>query len=312
MAAIHDLLKQIENEKLRERIAQEWEAATKHKKFGLVFERHLPELVPLWKAVPRRGDLVALRSGTLTQTWRVRRTEDDVAILTSQQAAERKVAAERVRMPLADLVVVKQFGEAIFPTLTPVDGVCNGRLDAPAHVLIEADNSHALQLLEYAYAGRVDCIYIDPPYNTGARDWKYNNDYVDVNDSWRHSKWLSFMERRLRLAKRLMKPDTGVLICTIDEHEVHHLGNLLEEIFPETFRQLATIVINQKGVSQGRLSRVEEYAIFCFFPEVRVPSYFDDLLSPDRRDIKRFQTPRWEWLQRGGKRHRLNDRRDRA
>jgi adenine-specific DNA-methyltransferase len=151
MAAIHDLLKQIANEKLRERIAQEWEAATKHKKFGLVFERHLPELVPLWKTAPRRGDLVALRSGTLTQTWRVRRTEGDVAILTSQQAAERSVAAERVRMPLADLVVVKQFGEAIFPTLTPVESVCNGRPDAPAHVLIEADNSHALQLLEYVY-----------------------------------------------------------------------------------------------------------------------------------------------------------------
>jgi adenine-specific DNA-methyltransferase len=60
--------------------------------------------------------------------------------------------------------------------------------------------------LEYLYAGQVDCIYIDPPYNTGARDWKYNNDYVDANDSWRHSKWLAMMRRRLVLAKRLLNP----------------------------------------------------------------------------------------------------------
>jgi adenine-specific DNA-methyltransferase len=103
-----------------------------------------------------------------------------------------------------DLVVVRRFGEAIFPSLIPMDRVKNGDDNAPWHTLIEADNYHALQLLEYLYAGQVDCIYIDPPYNTGARDWKYNNDYVDVNDRWRHSKWLAFMSRRLKLAKRLL------------------------------------------------------------------------------------------------------------
>jgi len=74
--------------------------------------------------------------------------------------------------------------------------------------LIEADNYHALQLLEYLYAGQVDCIYIDPPYNTGARDWKYNNDFVDENDRWRHSKWLAMMQRRLLIAERLLNPKT--------------------------------------------------------------------------------------------------------
>jgi adenine-specific DNA-methyltransferase len=299
MAAIHDLLKQISDRRLRDRIALEWDAATKRKKFGLVYERHLPEIIPLWKAKPRRGDLVSLRDGKLDEAWRVRKVEHNTAFLVRAHPFK-DTEKERERRPLAELVVVKEFGEPIFPTLTPIDVVRKGDDDAPWHTLIEADNYHALQLLEYLYSGKVDCIYIDPPYNTGARDWKYNNDYVDLNDSWRHSKWLSFMERRLRLAKKLLKPDTGVLICTIDEHEVHHLGNLLEEILPETSRQLVTIVINQKGVSQGRLSRVEEYAMFCFGPEVRVPSYFDDLLSPDRRDEKRFQTPRWEWLQRGG------------
>ena len=81
-------------------------------------------------------------------------------------------------------------------------------------------------IFQYLYKKKIDCVYIDPPYNTGARDWKYNNRYVDDNDVWRHSKWLSMMEKRLKLAARLLKPD-GVLVVTIDEHEVHHLGMLL-------------------------------------------------------------------------------------
>jgi adenine-specific DNA-methyltransferase len=154
----------------------------------------------------------------------------------------------------------------------------------------------------------VDVIYIDPPYNTGARDWRYNNDFVDTNDQYRHSKWLSMMKKRLDLAKRLLKPDSGTLIVTIDEHEVHHLGALLEEVFPDMYRQMITIVINQKGVAQGRLSRAEEYAIFCFAQGAEVVAQEDDLLSPDRLDTKRFTMPRWEWLLRGGTNARREDR----
>jgi adenine-specific DNA-methyltransferase len=309
MAAIHDLLKQITDPKLRDRIALEWEQATRHKKFGLVYEQHLPEVVPIYSAKPRRGDLVAKRNGPLTETWRVRRIEGSTAHLTeARQAGAKEGVGESITSPITELLVVKQFGDPIFPTLVPMDAVQNGPADAPWHTLIEADNYHALQLLEYLYAGKVDCIYIDPPYNTGARDWKYNNDYVDGNDGWRHSKWLSFMEKRLRLAKKLLKSDTGVLICTIDEHEVHHLGNLMSEIFSECSRQMATIVINQKGVSQGRLARVEEYALYAFMPSALLPAHHDDLLSGDRSEQKRFQTPRWEWLLRGGSNSRREDR----
>lgn len=309
MAAIHDLLKQIEDPRLRDRISREYETATRHKKFGLVFEQHLPELVPIYKATPRRGDLVAMRGDPLTEVWRVRRIESDAAtLIRPRQAGERESAGERLTVPLTDLLVVKQFGDPIFPTLTPIDLVQNGPADAPWHTLIEADNYHALQLLEYLYSGKVDCIYIDPPYNTGARDWKYNNDYVDGNDSWRHSKWLSLMEKRLKLAKRLLKPDTGVLICTIDEHEIHHLGVLIEEIFPNCSKQTVTIVINKKGVEQGRLARVEEYALFAFMPDAFLTSHTDDLLSENRSDQKQFQKPRWERLLRGGTNSRREDR----
>ncbi|KRW90771.1 hypothetical protein SD51_12910 [Alicyclobacillus tengchongensis] len=164
-------------------------------------------------------------------------------------------------LSLDDIVVVKRFGEPIYPTLVPIESVVRNP-DKPYHVLVEADNYHALQCLEYIYPERVDCIYIDPPYNTGARDWKYNNNYVDNSDQWRHSKWLSFMKKRLVLAKRLLKPD-GVLIVTIDEHEVHHLGVLLEEVFPSYLRHTVTIVVNPKGTGKLNFARVDEYAIFC-------------------------------------------------
>ncbi|WP_340124535.1 DNA methyltransferase [Methylobacter svalbardensis] len=154
----------------------------------------------------------------------------------------------------------------------------------------------------------MDCIYIDPPYNTSAKDWKYNNNYVDVNDSWRHSKWLTFMEKRLKLAKRLLKPDTGVLIVTIDEHEVHHLGMLLENAFPNFYRQIVTIVVNPKGVTQGRFSRVEEYALFCFSEKAFVAGLRDDLLTSNSLNSKNHKIPRWKGLLRSGTNARRQDR----
>ena len=313
MSAIHDLIAQVGDSRLRERLAAEWASASKEKKFGLVFEDHLPELLPLHGAKPRKGDLVCRRQGALKDVWQIKSIHAGIATCVkpsneTHPSDPTRAAAEPVQLPVDELLVVREFGEPIFPALVPVDAVANGPLDAPWHTLIEADNYHALQLLDYLYAGQVDCIYIDPPYNTGARDWKYNNDYVDGNDGWRHSKWLAFMEKRLKLAKRLLKPDTGVLIVTIDEHEVHHLGMLLEREFPEAWRQLVTIVINQKGVAQGRLSRAEEYALFCFNPGVTLAAHHDDLLSPDRGDSKRFQTPRWERLLRGGTNSRREDR----
>jgi adenine-specific DNA-methyltransferase len=125
-----------------------------------------------------------------------------------------------------ELVVVKRFGEPMYPALVAVDRLTRvpGK---PYHTLINAENFHALQLFLYCYEARVDVIYIDPPYNTGARDWKYNNDYVDKTDSFRHSKWLSMMKKRLTLARRLLKPE-GIMIVTIDDYELHHLRTLID------------------------------------------------------------------------------------
>ena len=87
------------------------------------------------------------------------------------------------------------------------------------NMIIHGDNLSALKSLLPQYEGRIKCIYIDPPYNTGAKDWKYNNDYVDGADEYRHSKWLSFIQKRLNIAKKLLNPQNSFLVVTIDEKE---------------------------------------------------------------------------------------------
>ena len=104
--------------------------------------------------------------------------------------------------------------------------------DAPNHIIIEGDNLEALTALSYTHEGRIDVIYIDPPYNTGNKDFVYNDSYVDKEDSYRHSKWLSFMNKRLKIAKRLLS-DKGVIFISIDEGEFAQLKLLVDNIFLE-------------------------------------------------------------------------------
>lgn len=102
--------------------------------------------------------------------------------------------------------------------------------DAPNHILVEGDNLEALTALSYTHEGKVDVIYIDPPYNTGNKDFVYNDRFVDSEDDYRHSKWLSFMERRLRIARRLLS-DKGVIFISIDDNEQAQLKLLCDEVF---------------------------------------------------------------------------------
>ena len=260
MAILDELVTQIENPDLRARIAAEVEKLAKQKKFGLVFEEHLPECTPLWDIPVKAGRKAALKTGHVNDFYTVLKIEDGVATCLNK---DKSATAE---FPVEELVCVAEFGEPIYPYLKPIDTVCNAPDSDLWHTLIEADNYHALQLLEYLYAGKVDCIYIDPPYNTGARDWKYNNDYVDNNDQYRHSKWLSMMQKRLKIAKKLLNPNDSVLIVTIDEKEYLHLGCLLEEMFPEANMQMISSVINPYGTQRlNEFSRNDEYIFFLMF-----------------------------------------------
>lgn len=260
MSALSDLISQIENPDLSARIQAETDKLFKQKKFGLVFEEHLPETTLLY-GTPVRAGITAAPKNDSKRLLSVLSINDGECIVVDN------ATKQTFTIPASDLVAVAQFGEPIYPNLTPIDSIYNNTdPNAPAHALIQADNYHALQLLEYLYAEKVDCIYIDPPYNTGARDWKYNNDYVDSSDTYRHSKWLSMMKKRLLLAKKLLNPADSVMIITIDEKEYLHLGCLLEELFPEARMQMISSVISPGGASRlNAFNRTNEFVYFVMF-----------------------------------------------
>lgn len=136
--------------------------------------------------------------------------------------------------------------EESLPVLTEVKdrAIISDNPDAPNHILIEGDNLEALAALSYTHDRKIDIIYIDPPYNTGNKDFVYNDSYVDAEDSYKHSKWLSFMDKRLRVAKKLLKDD-GAIFVSIDENEYSQLRLLLNEIFgEENFRN--TILVRRR------------------------------------------------------------------
>ncbi len=141
--------------------------------------------------------------------------------------------------------------------------ICKDK-NLPWNFIIEGDNLQALHILEKTHKGKIDCIYIDPPYNTGAKDWKYNNNYVDSNDTYRHSKWLSMMSARLKKAKILLK-ENGVLVCAIDENELGTTLLLLEDVFGQGYAiDPITVIHNPRGVQGDNFSYVNEYAIFVY------------------------------------------------
>lgn len=166
----------------------------------------------------------------------------------------------------------------------------------PTNYIVEGDNYHSLSVLNYTHRGKIDVIYIDPPYNTGAKDWKYNNHYVDDNDTYRHSKWISMMEKRLQLAKRLLKPD-GVLIVTIDDYEIQNITKLLEDMNAKNLGRVS-ICIKPEGRRQSKyIMQAHEYALFVSWgnPVSRGLNVDFGLDFPEEDEVSKF---RWEGLMR--------------
>lgn len=158
--------------------------------------------------------------------------------------------------------IFEQEAEEKLPVL--VDVTKNGIEDKSKlnNILIEGDNYHTLSVLNYTHKGKIDVIYIDPPYNTGNNTWKYNNNFVDKDDDFRHSKWLSFIGKRLKLAKKLLTK-SGIILVTIDDYEIHNLRALMDDIFSENNR-LGTIAImhNPRGRSDDKfLATSHEYML---------------------------------------------------
>lgn len=177
-------------------VEREFRALSSRLSFGLNFERHRPEAVELPHRPVRRGDKVRVlppRGATNKgdqRLWLVKKIVKD----GDKKLAELEwldTTAEQSTASVDDLVVVAEFRDTIYPGLVPTGNVARGG-DKPWHTVINGENYHALKALTWTHRGKVDAIYIDPPYNTGAKDWKYNNDYVEGDDLYRHSKWLAW------------------------------------------------------------------------------------------------------------------------
>lgn len=133
--------------------------------------------------------------------------------------------------------------------------------DDQFNFLLEGDNLHSLYLLEKTHSGKIDMIYIDPPYNTGSKDFMYNDAVVDQEDSFRHSKWLSFMNRRIQLSKKLLT-ENGVIFISIDDNELSQLKMLCDSIFDENnFIGLITVVGNPRGRDYGGIAKMNDYIL---------------------------------------------------
>lgn len=304
MSRLTDLIAQAKakDATLGNELEREFRALANRRAFGLNFERHAPESVELPGRPIRKGDKVRVlppRGSTDKgdqRLWKVSRTHKQdgkrVADLTLHEAAE----AEAQMVAVEDLIVVAEMRDYIYPGLVSTGKVERGG-DKPYHTVINGENFHALEALTYTHRGKIDVIYIDPPYNTGAKDWKYNNDYVEGDDLYRHSKWLAFMERRLKLARQLLNPHNSTLIVSIDEKEYLRLGLLLEQLFQEATIQMVSTIIKPEGTNRfGEFSRTNEYIYFVMFGAAAVTAGLDDMSG---REVVSAQKPiEWRNLRR--------------
>jgi adenine-specific DNA-methyltransferase len=296
MSRLTDLIAQARNKdaQLGADLEREFRVLSSRLPFGLNFERHRPEAVELPQRPVRKGDKVRVlpeRGSTARgdlRLWQVAR----IAKIGQQKLAELELLdgpdRQSCKVPLEDLIVVAEFRDTIYPGLVSTGRVARGSADKPCHTVINGENYHVLKALTWTHRGKVDAIYIDPPYNSGAKDWKYNNDYVEGDDLYRHSKWLAMMERRLLIAKELLNPVDSVLIVTIDEKEYLRLGLLLRQVFPEGTMQMVSSLINAKGTGRANeFRRVDEYIYFLWFGAARLGRLpASEAESPSKEDIE--------------------------
>lgn len=261
------------------------------REFGLNFERHTPESVALTgrpiavgdkvRFLPERGKADAESDATWIVTGISGPRAARIATLLDPRT---KDEASR---PAEDLVFVADFRDPIYPGLARSGDPLLLGDDEPVHTVIDGENFHVLQALEFTSAGAIDCIYIDPPYNTGGKtSWLYNDKFVDKEDGYKHSKWLAFMERRLKLAKKLLKP-TGVIIVSIGDDEQHRLRLLMEQVFGagNHVAQLAVEMSTTSGpkttnAQQGTIVKNVEYVLIyrrsaAFDTEIRHTPLYD-------------------------------------
>lgn len=294
MSRLTELISQAKSKDpaLGHELEREFKVLSARRSFGLNFERHKPESVELPGRPIRKGDKVRIlppRGSTAKgdqRLWKVLGLEGQGEGRQARLELTGSDELEQQSARVADLIVVAEFKDYIYPGLVSTGRVERGE-NKPFHTVINGENFYVLEALTFTHRGKIDAIYIDPPYNSGAKDWKYNNNYIQKDDLYRHSKWLSMIERRIIVAKDLLNPLCSVMMVSIDEKEHLRLGLLLEQTFPEANIQMVTSVINPFGVARdNELSRVEEYIYFVIIgnASLQAPNGSRALLARDDGD----------------------------
>lgn len=276
------------------------------KKFGLVYDHHLPEVFEVNEHNIKKGDIVVLRSarGEFEPNGHKRHVvekvyeKDGVKVADLFSPEDNENVSE---VELDSLIKTVAQNEVVYPGLV-ADGEVIGDEDSDDyHSVVCAENYDALRMLGGTdMVGKIDCIYIDPPYNTGSKDWIYNNDYVDGSDEFRSSAFMNFLERRLQEAKTLLNPEDSVLILTIDEKEYLNVGMLLRQVFTGARIQMVSSVINPSGVARSSdFFRTDEY---IFIVKLGCSSVSSLPLSEEWRtsNSRLHHGPYWQQLRRRG------------
>ena len=323
MAQIHDIIRSLEtgeisasaaSQKLKEMLSKD----SSRRSFGLVYESHSPEVAEVPDHFIVEGDWVVQRSprgefspngSRRLRVCNIYDNEDGIEVVDVEDHSGEDEVRIIEALPLDSVIKTVSQDEVIFPGLES-DGEVIGDKDSDVfHSVICSENYSALRMLGSTdLIGKVDCIYIDPPYNTGNKDWIYNNDYVDGSDEFRSSAFMNFLERRLQEAKTLLNPEDSLLILTIDEKEYLNVGMLLRQVFSGARIQMLSSVINPAGVArESAMSRNDEY-IYLVMIGNSSPSKTTLKTTPsssiDGEESRKRSNPTiWNSLRRRGKKY---------
>ena len=323
MAQIHDIIQSLESGEISsseasQRLKEMLSKDSSRRSFGLVYESHLPEIAEVPDHSIVEGDWVVKRSpkGEFSpngshrlRVCNIYDNEDGIEVADVEDHSGDDGIKIIEALPLDSIIKTVSQDEVIFPGLVSDGEVIGDKYSDVFHSVICSENYSALRMLGATdLIGKIDCIYIDPPYNTGNKDWIYNNDYVDGSDEFRSSAFMNFLERRLQEAKTLLNPEDSVLILTIDEKEYLNVGMLLRQVFTGARIQMVSSVINPAGVArESSMSRNDEYIYLVMIgnssPNKTTLKTTPSSSIDSEKSNKRSNPTIWNSLRRRGKKY---------
>lgn len=283
MHELNEIIEDIKktNPKQAKKLQEEIESLNMQNSYGLVFERKDYEEFAVHDKEIEVGDNVKKINDSKSEIYTVTYKDNDILNLEIEKDGEIETL---IGVPKQECVSIIRSNEEDYTySLTPIkrfEGENKEGKENVEHVVINSENILGMKALENDYKGKIDCIFIDPPYNTGETAWKYKDNYNDPSNAYKHSSWLDFMERRLLLAKELLNPENSVLILTIDENEFSNIDLLLKQTFPTSKVQMVTSVVTQpKYSNNGMLGHNNEYVFIVYIGNMKAQYSNYDLFT---------------------------------